>query len=183
MVVLREHEDNRGARSYSHGYSSWTEARWARLVAVRMDGVDTVQLGLVVACSDHDPSGLPDSSPWQTRIQDVRCRSLDSRLVVAAHHGYTVDGGPERNRPVQLDNHRMALTVPLEVKKAMDHLVLLVGEGAMRMLTCLLYQEGIQEVCSASWSSKSQHSSTCVSSTVDTTVRDKRDYDWDENTV
>jgi hypothetical protein len=77
----------------------------------------------------------------------------------------------------------MALTVPLEVKKAMDHLVLLVGEGAMRMLTCLLYQEGIQEVCSASWSSKSQHSSTCVSSTVDTTVRDKRDYDWDENTV
>ena len=143
-MVLLEHEDSRGARSYS----SWTEATWAGLVAVRIDGVDTVQLGLVVACSDLCPSSPPGSSPWQTRIQESRCRSLDSLLVVA-HHGYTEDEGPEKNQPVQLDNHSMALAVLLVAKETMDHLELLVGEGAMRMLACLRCLEGIQELCLA----------------------------------
>jgi hypothetical protein len=142
-VVLREDEDSRGARSCS----SWTEARWRGLAAVRTDEVDTVQLGLVVACSDLDLLGLLETSPWHTRcIQDSHC-SLDDLLVAAAQGDYKVDGGLERNRMVQLDNHSMALTVLLVAKKGVDHLVLLVGEGATSMLACLRYQVDIQEVC------------------------------------
>lgn len=152
MVVFREDEYSRGARSCS----SWTEARRRGLVAVRTYEVDTGQVDLVVGCSDLYRLGLLDSSPWRTRcIQD----SLEDLLVAAAQGDYlcTVDGGLERNQMVRLHVHsrNMALTVLLAARKRVDHLGLLVGEGATSMLACLQYQVDIQEVCSALWSLKS----------------------------
>lgn len=75
--------------------------------------------------------------------------------MAGAQGDYTVDVGLGRSQMVQLDSHSMALTVLLAAKKGVDHLVLLVGEGATSMQACLRDRVDMQEVCSALQSLKS----------------------------